>query len=54
MEIKRGEAMVTTYHHYVKETRVTQRVSFMLRALVQVSILDDGMSSIHCILLILY
>ena len=44
----------TTYPYHIIETKVTQKVSLILRALVQVSIRDDGMGSVHCILLILH
>ena len=44
----------TTYPHHVKKTEVTQRFSLMIRTLIQISIPNDGSSSIHCILPILH
>lgn len=43
-----------TYPHHVMETKVAQRAGLMLRALVQISVSDDGAGSVHGILLILH
>ena len=36
------------------KTRVAQRVSLMLRALIQVYVTDDGTSSVHNVFLVLH